>query len=155
MKMKRGYLGALFAIVLLGSCAKQGCTDESADNYNSEAEKDDESCLYGIDLTMYMTDATKEDLIEAEVTPPLSVYIGSTTRADQFVGSVDWLEDSTYAEDPACGETGEKIFNLRFADFTKGTSTVIFRGEYGDGSSAYNIGRSLNLGNNNCEVLWM
>lgn len=31
----------------LSSCSKEGCTDETADNYDSEADKNDGSCIYG------------------------------------------------------------------------------------------------------------
>ena len=38
----------LTAIISIGmvSCKKKGCTDPTAANYNMEAEKDDESCVY-------------------------------------------------------------------------------------------------------------
>jgi hypothetical protein len=38
----------MFSIVLLGSCAKEGCTDPQASNYNTEASKDDGTCKYSI-----------------------------------------------------------------------------------------------------------
>ena len=34
----------MFSVVLLGSCAKEGCTDPQATNYDADATKDDGSC---------------------------------------------------------------------------------------------------------------
>lgn len=42
-------LGLLAAGFVVTSCNKKGCTDEIADNYNSEASKDDGSCSYTAD----------------------------------------------------------------------------------------------------------
>lgn len=41
---------AIVAIIALGatSCKKKGCIDSNADNYNSEAKKDDGTCTYPI-----------------------------------------------------------------------------------------------------------
>lgn len=37
---------ALFGLIALSSCKKEGCTDENALNYNEEADKDDGTCEY-------------------------------------------------------------------------------------------------------------
>lgn len=39
-------LAGITLALSLNSCKKEGCTDELASNYSSEAEKDDESCSY-------------------------------------------------------------------------------------------------------------
>ena len=36
----------ILSVVLLGSCAKEGCTDPNSINFNAEAKEDDASCLY-------------------------------------------------------------------------------------------------------------
>ena len=49
MKTKNStqFLAVLSIISLIGTgCAKEGCTDPKAVNYNTEAEKDDGSCTY-------------------------------------------------------------------------------------------------------------
>ena len=45
--MKR-LLVFVFAVVLLGSCSKKGCTDPISQNYDSSAVTDDGSCLISI-----------------------------------------------------------------------------------------------------------
>src|SRR5690606_28858692 len=46
-KMKLGFMFVTAALaVSTVSCKKEGCTDETATNYNSEAKKDDGSCTY-------------------------------------------------------------------------------------------------------------
>ena len=44
--MKNLLLLAAVATIGLASCKKKGCTDPQAANFNSEAQKDDESCNY-------------------------------------------------------------------------------------------------------------
>ncbi len=44
-------LSALFSIGLI-SCKKKGCTDPTAVNYSSEAQKDDETCNYKPTITL-------------------------------------------------------------------------------------------------------
>ena len=50
MKTKSINIALIFALLISGisfqSCKKEGCTDETATNYDSEAEKDDDSCEY-------------------------------------------------------------------------------------------------------------
>ena len=51
--MKKGlFIIALLAAASFTSCKKKGCTDATAVNYNEEAKKDDESCLYKPIITM-------------------------------------------------------------------------------------------------------
>ncbi len=40
------HLSICFFTFALNSCDKKGCTDVTALNYGSEAQSDDESCLY-------------------------------------------------------------------------------------------------------------
>lgn len=50
---------ALVMCVGIASCKKKGCTDPTAVNYSSEAEKDDESCVYPTkDITINITGLT-------------------------------------------------------------------------------------------------
>jgi len=49
--MKKIIFLILTCIILIGmsSCKKEGCTDKNANNYNSEANKDDNSCSFSSD----------------------------------------------------------------------------------------------------------
>ena len=44
--MNNRFILLLVLVVGLDSCAKLGCTDKNSDSYNSEATKNDNSCLY-------------------------------------------------------------------------------------------------------------
>tara|TARA_B110000908_G_scaffold165482_1_gene215019 strand:- start:258 stop:710 length:453 start_codon:yes stop_codon:yes gene_type:complete len=49
--MKKGQILLLAAILAVGtvtSCKKKGCIDANADNYSTEAKKDDGSCSYPV-----------------------------------------------------------------------------------------------------------
>ena len=49
---------ALTTVIALSSCKKEGCTDESAINYNSKAKKDDSSCEYSSTEPAYTVPST-------------------------------------------------------------------------------------------------
>ena len=58
--MKNLLLLVAVATIGLTSCKKKGCTDPQAANYNSEAQKDDETCTYT--PTIAITGATSMDV---------------------------------------------------------------------------------------------
>lgn len=74
------YLG-LFTALLTVSCKKEGCTDETALNYDGKADKDDNSCLYAeeetytIPTTFVFTDDAGNNTVN---------YSGQTERLDQL-----------------------------------------------------------------------
>lgn len=78
-----------FAISIIGlslitfvSCKKEGCTDTTATNYNSEAKKDDGSCVY----------PDPEPVVD-----PRDEYIGVYTVIDSgFGGGTTFVSASTY-----------------------------------------------------------
>lgn len=46
MKIKTKYLLIFFSLIAFVGCKKKGCTNSLAINYNSEAKKDDGTCVY-------------------------------------------------------------------------------------------------------------
>ena len=52
---------------LVDSEVVEGCINESAVNYNSEANKDDESCIYCPDGYVYDGTSTIEDIFSATI----------------------------------------------------------------------------------------
>jgi hypothetical protein len=71
------FLTLLFAITI-SSCKKKGCTDSLAENYNTEAEKDDESCTYLSDKLLGNYSVSQECYYGGTTTYTMSVVAGST-----------------------------------------------------------------------------
>ncbi len=93
-KMKKTFLLLTLSAITMTSCKKEGCTDETAINYNSKAKKNDGSCIYTssnsdlvIPSTYVFNDANGNSTVD---------YSGQTDRLNQL------LELDAYAES---GET--------------------------------------------------
>ena len=75
------------SIAVLPSCKKQGCTDQNATNYNSEAEKDDGSCIYdqGYDIpnTYTFYDSNGNNTVS---------FSGQTARMDMLSEMTSYLK---------------------------------------------------------------
>jgi hypothetical protein len=91
--MKKILLITSAITILLTSCKKEGCTDETALNYNSEAKKDDGSCVfdeptYSIPTTYSFADASGVSTVN---------YDGQTERLNQLREIVVYLKTGTSA----------------------------------------------------------
>lgn len=66
-----------FAVAGLTSCKKEGCTDKTANNYNSKAKKDDGTCTYdyAVPSNYQFTDANGNSTVS---------YAGQTDRLNQL-----------------------------------------------------------------------
>jgi hypothetical protein len=95
--MKKITLFVLLPLVLCisNACKKDGCTSSDAENYNSEAKKDDGSCTYKGNLVMWF-DANKTIEYSATGTSTLSFYLNS-----ELVGTLALTDFLTNA--PICG----------------------------------------------------
>lgn len=93
---------ALMTGVSLNSC-KKGCTDDTADNYDSKAKKDDDSCEYSDhespmitinepSLSMYLMDTTS-----MQATIPISVDVSDNEGLHQVVITLTNVTDGTEA----------------------------------------------------------
>lgn len=96
MKKSIIILAALIAVTAV-SCKKEGCTDETAINYNSKAKKDDGSCTYEIDnggigytipSTFTFTDGNGNSTVS---------YSGQTDRLNQLEEMVVYMKTGTTA----------------------------------------------------------
>ncbi|MBI3134391.1 MAG: DUF4856 domain-containing protein [Bacteroidetes bacterium] len=70
------------------SCKKEGCTDSTALNYNSEAKKDDGTCTYfqlNVPSTYAFTDGTNNTVN----------YSGQTERLDQLTEMTTYMKTGT------------------------------------------------------------
>jgi hypothetical protein len=105
--MKTNYL-ILFAIgtMFFVGCKKEGCTDETATNYNSDAGKDDESCLYDGSLHVWLSQATADTLTAAY---PLDVWMGGASQ-----GSIE--EGTELSSEPSncTAEAGTVLYTKNF-----------------------------------------
>lgn len=91
MKIGKLTLIVLSTFLVFSSCKKEGCTDPTAENYNSEAKKDDGSCnylidnggLYVIPTTYSFTDASGNSTV---------YYGGQTERLNQLEELITYAE---------------------------------------------------------------
>lgn len=71
-------LSSVFVFTIV-SCKKEGCTDATATNYNSDAKKDDGSCIYPV------------------VIDPREAFLGNYSVTDSaFGGGTTFVETVTY-----------------------------------------------------------
>jgi len=127
--MTRLYLFVLFllSVLLLGSCAKEGCTDEAAANYNITADKDDGSCVYCSVSTEQILQTRSSNIIDTRF---------SSEYANQVVLNITLQVKSISFPLRNCGEEG--CFLIVTA--TNTTSSVITNLHFDLPVSIINIG---------------
>jgi hypothetical protein len=97
--MKKIYSIAAVALVFaLTSCEPQGCTDETADNYDADAEKDDGTCEYTAEILFYSDSISRKRLFDDGVNTPVDIYVN-----EEKIGSLNYYN---YIKDapPECGD---------------------------------------------------
>lgn len=101
---------------VLTSCSKEeGCTDITAENFNAEAEKDDGSCTYKVDVTTPTPG----------VTPPVG---GETITVTDNTGTITWTKNNVYLLDGFVFVNSGDVLTIE-------AGTVV-KGKAGTGASA-------------------
>ena len=80
----------LSSFFIFSSCEKEGCTDENATNYSSDADIDDESCVYEGDVVFWYNSTTQTIMNLNNVTS--LKYIVDGTDIGSFVTTLVWTE---------------------------------------------------------------
>mgnify|MGYP000111968260 CR=1 FL=1 len=136
MKKFNLIIGALFVALAFSSCKKEGCTDEVADNYSTEAKTDDGSCNYTTAIGIWWTEATADNLYNdgADVI---------TFEIDgEIVGS---MSTSTYnVTVPDCGANG--VPGASFDLGNEKTKSITIKGYDQDGYLYWDTAIQLNGG---------
>lgn len=86
----------LASTLVFASCKKKGCTDAMANNYDSEASKDDESCTYSARGTFWYEQSLYLTMNQAGVTT-VELFVGDVSAGTAPVG--DYAGPAT----PDCG----------------------------------------------------
>jgi putative iron-regulated protein len=89
MKLSNILLMSFGVFILIGtsSCKKEGCTDSTANNYNSEAKEDDGSCSYTDEIDPYLIE--KQAVKETYANIAFAVYEDSYNDALTLQATID------------------------------------------------------------------
>ncbi|MEN9742584.1 MAG: hypothetical protein RLZZ65_389 [Bacteroidota bacterium] len=99
------------------SCAKPGCTDPLAQNYSTEAKKDDGTCTYSEKLIFWQDQATSQIVQNAGITG-LYIYVD-----DQLVGST--LATNYWTGAPSCEQSGNVNTQIDMGSFN--TKLIVYQ----------------------------
>jgi len=121
----------------LSACKKKGCTDSTATNYDSEAKKDDNSCIYPT----------------AESGPNLVIRLrfdSTQTRLDNF-GQPATIPNGNSAQSPTFHGMSAHYIELAPNQYTQlGDGDIIYKGAEttAGGSNAVDFSKAITKGNN-------
>lgn len=122
-----------FGALVLVSCKKEGCTDDTAINYSDNAKKDDGSCLYN------ETESTGPYLI-------VKLHFDSTlVRLDNF-GNPSTIPANHSAQSPVFHAMSAHYIELAQNQYTQlGSGDIIYKGAETSvgGSNAVNFGSAI------------
>ena len=110
------------SILWIGCAKEQGCTDNSAVNYDSAAEENDNSCTYEGSMVVYYDETTSNTLV-ADDAVSLTYYldnqvIGSSAANVFFVGNPNCGDNGTISVTKSLGSSKSKSYNLQVIDQT-------------------------------------
>lgn len=110
----------LLTIFSLASCAKKGCTDRFAENFDDKAKKSDNTCTYKGDAVFWYDEQTSQDLVTSGATS-LKYYfdnqlVGSTSTDVYFTGAPDCGQNGSITASKALGGNKGGAFAFRVED---------------------------------------
>lgn len=91
--MIKKFIFVCAVVVSITACKKEGCTDSTATNYNEDAKKDDDSCIYPDEAESYTTPSTFA-FVDADGHSTVS-YSGQTDRLNQLSEMVTLMKSGT------------------------------------------------------------
>jgi hypothetical protein len=117
--MKTNLIILSLLLINFYSCKKttdfEGCTDLTAENYNSIANKDDGICTYQSSATFWWKDATREWMYDnADV---IKIYVNDEVFASSEVSFTSWTSV------PNCESNGSLRYTLDLGSAKTATQT--------------------------------
>jgi hypothetical protein len=106
------------------SCKKEGCTDNIADNYISDADKDDGSCSYSAKVNFWYNGTTSQNL-QDDVITSLTFYIDN-----QVIGS--YASNVFFTSAPACGQSSVVSKSLNLGSLKSKIVNYFVKDDFGD-----------------------
>jgi hypothetical protein len=108
------------SMALFNSCAKEGCTDGDAKNYNVDAKKDDGTCKYEGEVVFWYNKATSDFLV-ADDAINLTYYvdgviIGSSATSVYWTSSPDCGQNGSVTVTKDLGSDKMKKYSYRVVD---------------------------------------
>jgi len=97
--MKNKMILISMLLLTITACKKKGCTDETATNYNKEAKKDDNSCVYAPDV--FVVDPCENYTSSFEIQTPNKGVISFVNTSNSYFRiladniNAEWFETSS------------------------------------------------------------
>jgi hypothetical protein len=142
------YLPAVLLLLgglTMNSCKKEGCMDDKAKNFDSEAKKDDGSCKFEGEIVTWWGKAVSEAAQEGYV-EKINVYLdGSLVHSESVT--------KYWTGAPSCGQSGS--YSKKFDLGTNKSKSVSYKGElvFDDGSKETYWSGSITANANTCTAL--
>ena len=106
----------------LTSCKKEGCTDDWATNYNSEAKKDDGSCKYSEKFIFWQDAVQADDWVNLYGVTSLYFYIDGQLIGSSAAGVYSLTE-------PSCDGSGISSTTIDLGSETSKNINIVIKDE--------------------------